>query len=66
MKHGHPCHTSNELEIREVILVAQARVGIDLECVVVPAETRAEREKVINRLNVQQIADGATVGSCCC
>ena len=39
MKHGHSCNTSDELEVGEVILVAQARVGIDLESVVVPADT---------------------------
>lgn len=48
MKHGHSCDTSNELEIGEVILIAQARVGIDLEGVVVPAQTRAQRKKVIS------------------
>lgn len=42
MKHGHSCHTSDELEIGEVILVAQAGVGIDLESVVVPADTQGE------------------------
>lgn len=43
MKHSHSCHTSDELEIGEVILIAQAGVGVDLECVVVPAETRAQK-----------------------
>lgn len=40
MEHGHSCHASDELEVGEVILVAQARVGVDLEGVVVPAEMR--------------------------
>lgn len=45
MKHSHSCHTPDELEIGEVILIAQAGVGVDLECVVVPAETRAQKKK---------------------
>lgn len=45
MKHSHSCHTSDELEIGEVILVAQAGVGVDLESVVVTAETRGEKKK---------------------
>lgn len=40
MKHGHPCHTPDEFEIGEVIFIAQARVGIDLESVVVPGQTQ--------------------------
>lgn len=40
MKHGHPCNTPDELEIGEVILIAQAGVGIYLESVVVSGETR--------------------------
>ncbi len=39
MKHSHSCDSSDELEIGEVILVAQTGVGIDLESVVVPVES---------------------------
>lgn len=42
MKHGHSCNTPNELEIGEVILIAQAGVGIYLESVVVSGETQDE------------------------
>lgn len=42
MKHGHSCHTSDELEIGQVILIAQARVGVDLQSVVVPGERRED------------------------
>lgn len=45
MKHSHSCHASDELEVGEVILIAQARVGIDLESVVVPEESRAKKKK---------------------
>lgn len=38
MKHGHPRHAPDELEVGEVVLVAQAGVGVDLEGVVVPAQ----------------------------
>lgn len=47
MKHSHSCHTPDELEIGEVILVAQAGVGVDLESVVVAAETRAHKKKKV-------------------
>lgn len=38
MKHSHSCHTADELEIGEVILIAQAGVWIYLESVVVPGQ----------------------------
>lgn len=40
VKHGHSCNPSNKLEVGEVVFVAQARVGIDLESVVISGETR--------------------------
>lgn len=46
MKHGHSRHTSNELEIGEVVLVAQAGVGVDLQSVVVPVGTKPQRRSV--------------------
>lgn len=42
VKHGHSRHASNELEIGEVVLIAQARVGVDLQGVVVPAAVKPE------------------------
>lgn len=44
MKHGHSRHTSNELEIGEVVLITQARVGVDLQSVVVPVVIKPQRE----------------------
>lgn len=45
MKHGHSCHTSNELKIGEVVLITQTRVGVDLQSVVVPVVIKTrERE----------------------
>lgn len=44
MKHGHSRHTSNELEIGEVVLITQARVGVDLQSVVVPVGIKPQRE----------------------
>ena len=51
MKHGHSCNTPDELEIGEVILVAQARVGINLESVVVSGETQDESTQEESHLN---------------
>ena len=51
MIHGHSRHTPDELKIGEVILITQARVGIDLESVVVPGKTRkasTEKQKLIS------------------
>lgn len=45
MKHSHSCHTPDELEVGEVILIAKTRVGINLQGVVVPVENR-EEEKI--------------------
>ena len=39
VEHGHSRHATNELEVGEVVLVAQAGVGVDLEGVVVPGIT---------------------------
>lgn len=46
MKHSHARHTSDELEIRKMILIAEARVRIDLESVIVPGQ-RQEGKKYI-------------------
>lgn len=43
MKHSHSCHTTYELEIGEVVLIAKARVGIDLQSVVVPEQTQQDK-----------------------
>ena len=42
MEHGHSSHTTNELEVGQVVLVTQARVGVDLEGVVVSGVTHTE------------------------
>lgn len=34
---GHSSHPANELKIRQVVLITQTRVGVDLQGVVVPA-----------------------------
>ena len=44
MEHSHSCHTSNELEIGEVVLITQTRVGVDLQSVVVPVVRKPQRE----------------------
>lgn len=44
MKHGHSCHAPNELEVGEVVLITQTRVGVDLESIVVPVVKTTEEE----------------------
>lgn len=39
MVHSHASHTANEFEVGQVVLITQARVGVDLQCVVIPAQT---------------------------
>lgn len=46
MKHSHSRHTSDELEIGKMILIAEARIRIDLESVIVP-DQRQEGKKYI-------------------
>ena len=41
---GHPHNTTDEPEVLQMMLIAEARVRIDLKCVVVPTEERRERD----------------------
>ena len=43
---SHPHDTTDEPKVLQMMLVAKARVRIDLKCVVVPIEERWEREGI--------------------
>lgn len=48
MVNSHSSHTTYKLEIRQMILIAKSRVGIDLQSIViseVEGESREEKEK---------------------
>lgn len=75
MKHGHSCHTTDEFEIGEMILVAEARVGIDLESVIIPDQIiqKAERKKLMfsfflilfwEQINTNRLGFGSVVFMC--
>ena len=49
MENGHPSHAANELEVGEVVLIAQAGVGVDLESVVISEDHRENRVKYMTR-----------------
>ncbi len=55
MIHGHAGDASDELEVREVVLVAQARVGVDLERVVVRGRVLEEAIIGIEHLLAQEV-----------
>lgn len=60
MVNSHSSHTTYKLEIRQMILIAKSRVGIDLQSIViseVEGESREEKEKQNVLLNSLTFVD---------
>lgn len=50
MKHCHSCHASNKLEVRQMVLVAEPRVRVDLKSVIVTAKINIGIDKIARLL----------------